>query len=395
MQQADGAMAMPRTIGIGLVGVGWMGRLHAASYRRVADHFPECAGRPRLVIAADELEERAGVAVEQFGFEAATTDAYEVIAHPDVEAVSITGPNHVHKPVALACAAAGKHFWAEKPLGRFPSETLEIAAAARDAGIITTVGFNYRQAPAVQHAHRLIASGRIGEVRNYRGYFLVDYASDPDTALSWRFLRETAGLGVLGDLMSHVVDMALWLGGPIVDVCAQERIEVPSRPLQSAPATAHYAVNVGAPRGKVENEDYVGSLVRFDNGACGTLEVGRAILGHRCRMGFELHGAHGAIGWDFERMNELQLYLPGAGDSDTGYARVLAGPQHGDFHRFQPGPGIPMGYGDLKAIEAYVFLQSVGDGRHRAPSADDARDMARVLLAMQQSVEARGWQSVC
>jgi predicted dehydrogenase len=383
-----------RSVGIGIVGVGWMGRLHAASYRRVADHFPGCAGTPRFVIAADEVDERALTAVEQLGFAAATTDPREVIDHPEVEAVSITGPNHVHKPLALACAAAGKHFWAEKPLGRFPDETLEIAAAAREAGIVTIVGFNYRHAPAVQHARRLIASGRVGEIRNYRGYFLVDYASNPDTTLSWRFLREAAGLGVLGDLMSHVVDTALWLAGPITDVCAQQRIQIATRPVQAAPTTAHYAVAAGAARGDVENEDYVGSLVRFANGASGTLEVGRAILGHHCRMGFELHGTDGAISWDFERMNELELYLPGADSADAGYARVLAGPEHGDFHRYQPGPGIPMGYGDLKVTEAYLLLQSVADGQRRPPSADDADAMARVLMAMQHSVDSCAWRSV-
>lgn len=380
-----------RDIGIGLIGVGWMGQLHAASYRRVADHFRDCAARPRLVIAADELEDRAGLATTDLGFAYATTDPREVIDHPEVDAVSITGPNHVHRAMALACAAAGKPFWAEKPLGRFPHETIEIATAARDAGIVTTIGFNYRHVPAIQRIKELIEAGRLGEVRNYRGHFLVDYASNPDTALSWRFRRDTAGLGVLGDLMSHVVDMALWLVGPIAEVCAQQRIEIASRPLESAPSTAHYDVSPDAAHGEVENEDYVGSLARFANGASGTLEVGRTILGHHARMGFELHGTKGAVAWDFERMNELALYLSG---EDAGYARVLAGPQHGDFSRYQPGAGIPMGYSDLKVTEAYLFLQSIAEGRLRAPSADDAAAAAQVLAAIQQAAEGGRWHAV-
>src|SRR5881397_1110840 len=219
-----------REIGIGLLGVGWMGRLHSASYLRVPYHYRECEGVARLVVAADEVEARARQAFEELGYARWTTSWRDVLEDPEVEAVSITAPNFMHREMALAAAAAGKHFWGEKPLGRFPAETAEIAAAAERAGVMTTVGFNYRHAPVVQHARDLIARGELGEITHYRGFFLSDYASHPLGALSWRFSRELAGLGVLGDLMSHAVDMAHYLIGPIARVSAQRSTIITQRP---------------------------------------------------------------------------------------------------------------------------------------------------------------------
>ncbi len=166
---------MTREIGIGLLGVGWMGRLHSSSYLRVPAHYPDCDGVARLVVAADEVESRARGAVEQLGYERWTTDWRDVVADPEVDALSIVAPNFLHRDMALAAAAAGKPFWAEKPLGRFPHETAEIAAAAEDAGVVTIVGLNYRHAPAVQHARALVASGTLGELTHFRSQFVASY----------------------------------------------------------------------------------------------------------------------------------------------------------------------------------------------------------------------------
>lgn len=383
-----------REVGIGLIGAGWMGELHTASHRRVRDHYPDCLGRPRLVIAADEDESRARATVERLGYGEWTTDWREVIAHPQVEAVSITAPNHVHLEVATAAAAAGKHFWGEKPLGRFPEETARIAAAAREAGIRTIVGFNYRHAPAVHHARELIAAGELGEVNHYRGFFLADYASHPNGALSWRFQRSSAGLGVLGDLMSHVVDMAHCLLGPLERVSAQCETLIRTRPKPPPGATSHFSTAEDGERGEVENEDYASGLVRFASGTPGVLEASRVIVGPRVRMGFEVSGTRGALAWNFQRMNELEVYLAGPVGADAGFATVHMGPGHGDFGRFQPGSGIPMGYGDLKVVEARLFLDSVVDGRQREPGAAEALAMARVLSAMERSFESDAWEGV-
>ena len=385
---------MAREVGIGLLGVGWMGELHTASYRRVKDHYAECGAVPRLVITADEVEARARQGAEKLGYEEWTTDWREVIAHPDVEAVSITAPNFMHVEMATAAAAAGKHFWGEKPLGRFPSETAEIAAAAEAAGVRTIVGLNYRHAPAVKRAKDLIESGDLGDVNHFRAHFLAGYASHPLGALSWRFSRELAGLGVLADLGSHAVDLAQYLLGPITGVSAQAATLIERRPKVAMGTGTHFSVvEDGAEFGEVENEDWVASLVEFESGLKGVIEMSRVIIGPDCRYAFEANGTRGAVAWDFERMNELEVHLP-LPSGDAGYSTVYMGPQHPEFAHFVPGPGIAMGFNDLKVTEAYLFLQSVVDGEQREPGVRDILAAAKVLAAMERSFESGAWETV-
>jgi predicted dehydrogenase len=381
-------------IGIGLLGAGWMGDLHTSAYKRVRDHYPALGVEPRLVMVADQHADRARGARERHGYEAWTTDWRELLEHPEVDAVSITTPNFMHREMAVSAALAGKHFWGEKPLGRFPAETAEIAAAVAAAGICTTVGFNYRHAPVVQHARNLIAGGELGEITHYRGFFLSDYASHPLGALSWRFSRELAGLGVLGDLMSHAVDMAQYLLGPIARVTAQQATLIAQRPKPPMSAGTHFSIVENGEMAPVENEDAASSLVRFESGLRGTLEASRVIVGPHARMGFEVHGTSGALAWDFQRLNELLMYRVPTGSGDSGYATVMAAPHHPDFAHFMPGAGNTMGFSDLKVIEGKLFLESIRDGTSHPPSVADALASARVIEAMVRSIEHESWIDV-
>jgi predicted dehydrogenase len=379
------------TIGIGLLGVGWMGALHTACYRRVRDHYPETPA-PRLVVAADEVPERAEKALA-LGYAETTTDWRDVLAHPDVDAVSITSPNSMHLEMATAAAQAGKHIWAEKPLGRSPAETRAIAAAVEAAGVRSIVGLNYREAPAVQHAREIVRSGELGELRRFRGWFIGDYAADPRGALSWRFLRDQAGLGVLGDIMSHAVDLALCVVGPIRGLTAIDRTYITERPKVQMGTGTHFSVVEGGELGAVENEDHVVALVEFDGDLMGSIEASRVTVGKRCEVGFEVHGTRGSVAWDFRRMNELQLYLP-LRNGDEGEATVYMGPEHPNYAPFQPGPAIAMGYDDLKVIEAHLFLDSIADGRQREPGVREMLATAEVIDAMDRSRRSRAWERV-
>ena len=177
---------MERQLGIGVIGIGWMGRVHSAAYRRVLEHFPDLGVRPRLAVAADISEERRRHA-ERMGFERTIDDWRAVVEDPPVDVVSVTLPNALHREIAHAAIEAGKHVWVEKPVGRGVEDTAAVAEAARRAGVVNAVGFCYRFAPAVEHARDLIAAGAIGEVNHYRAVFLADYANRPDAAASWRF----------------------------------------------------------------------------------------------------------------------------------------------------------------------------------------------------------------
>jgi len=379
-----------RKLGIGVIGMGWMGGVHSRAYRQAADRFPEGALDPHLVICADEVEERAREAKARFGFDQATGDWRQVVAHPEVQVVDIAAPNRLHLEIALAAAAAGKHLFCEKPVGRSPQETARIAGAARAAGVLSWVGYNYRWAPVVQHGLELIRKGALGRLTHYRGRFFAGYASNPKGVLSWRFQREEAGSGVLGDLMSHVVDMAQMLAGPIAEVVGNCECFIPSRPLAVPGKGTHFSVGGEGPMGEVGNEDYAGALVRFAGGAHGSLEVCRVIQGPQCQMAFEVHGTEGALRWDFERMNELEHYNP----QTRGYTQILGGPEHPFHARFNPGPGVGMGYEDLKIIEAQQFLESIARNQQGQPGLEEALGVARVLAAMERSWGSRGWEKV-
>jgi predicted dehydrogenase len=370
-----------------------MGQLHTRAYRRVLDHYPDCDLHPRLVIAADAVEERARDAADRLGYEGWTTDWREVVEHPEVEAVSIAAPNYLHKEVAVAAARAGKHIWLEKPCGRYPSETYEIGQAVEEAGVRSMIGLMYRHVPVVEYAKELIAAGELGEITHYRGYFLADYAADPNGALTWRYKLDGAGLGVLGDIMPHSVDMAQNLIGPIESVSAQRETFIRERPeVPEGMGTGHFVVE-GGEMGTVENEDYVGGLLRFANGARGTMENSRTCIGPHVRMSFEVNGTRGALSWDFQRLNELQLYRTD-GTGDRGYRTVHAAPGMGDFANFQPGAGISMGYDDLKVVEAERFLSSIAGGRDRAASIHDIVSTMRVVEAMDRSCDTGSWETV-
>ena len=298
-----------RPVGIGLISVGWMGRLHSQAYRRVNYHFPGLSLRPRLVIAADTMPERAAFAKSELGYAEATDDWQEVLAHPGVDAVSITAPNFMHREMALAAAKTGKHFWIEKPVGRNAADTSDIYRAARDAEVMTAVGYNYRHAPAVQTAYELIRSGRLGRVVHARGMFLNDYAADPRGVLSWRFQRALSGYGVAGDLLSHVVDLLQFLIGEIAGVSAIRATTIAQRPVVPIGTGDHFAVIEDGEMGPVENEDYVGALLQFAEGAIGVCEASRVTVGPRCQIGFDIFCTSGAVSWDFERMNELRVCI--------------------------------------------------------------------------------------
>lgn len=385
---------MTHSLGIGVIGMGWMGMAHSRAYRNLPDRFYDSGIRPRLVICADDVATRAQQAQEALGFAESTTDWHAVIDHPEVQVVNIASPNYLHLEMVRAVTAAGKHVFCEKPVGRTPQETAEIEALARKAGVMSFVGFNYRWAPMVQYAKQLIDEGRLGKITHYRGRFFAMYGSNPLGHLTWRFKQAYAGSGVLGDIMSHVVDMAHMLIGPIAQVTSHSHTFITERPLPSGHGTHFGLGKPDDPTGTVENEDYVGALVQFANGAQGSFETCRAIFGPKCEMSFEVNGTKGALKWNFERLNELELYLPNGDLASEGYTTLLGGPRFPLHGRFNPGDGISIGYEDLKCIEAYNFLQSIVEGKQREPSFASALQLAGVQAAMIRSWQSGHWESV-
>ena len=381
------------TINVGIVGFGWMGQVHAKALSRVLQHYPELALRPRLVAVADTAEDgRLGYAATVLGATFTTTDWRALVAREDVDLVSVAGPNFTHRDVAVAAARAGKHVWVEKPAGRNLAETEQIAAAVADAGVCSAVGFNYRNAPAVELARDLIASGRLGQVRHVRVSMLGDYCAHPDGALTWRFMRDLAGTGVIGDLASHGLDLAQYVVGPVSEVLAETSTFITERP-ESVGAASHFSRGAGGPLRPVENEDYLLTMLRFADGAKGSLEASRASVGEQNAYVIEVHGSTGALAWDFRRMGELRVCLDQDYQAATWSTRIM-GPADGESGFFQPDTAIPLSYDDLKVIEAKRLLDSIATGEPQGATITEMVRTARLVDAALRSHAEQRWVGV-
>jgi predicted dehydrogenase len=381
-----------RAVGVAVAGFGWMGRVHTQAYARLLHHFPELPLEPELVAVADEAPGRAEQAAAQFGFATATRDWRDLAADPRVQAVSITAPNFLHREIGVAMAQAGRHIWIEKPVGLSSDDARAVADAVQQAGVQGTVGFNYRNAPAVQAARALVRGGRLGSITHARFRLLSDYAAHPEGALTWRYERARGGSGVLGDLAAHGVDLVWYLLGAVDSLVADAAIFLPER-ARPAGATAGHVRAAGGEPGRVENQDYVSSLLRLASGARVVLEASRVAVGEQNNYGFEVHGTKGAVFWDFRRMNELGMSL-GDDYQDQPVSTVHVGPGHGAYAAFQPGSALAMGFDDLKVIEACNFLRSIAEGTPHGTTLRDAVRSAATLDAMAASAECGTWVEV-
>ncbi|MBW6432815.1 Gfo/Idh/MocA family oxidoreductase [Actinoplanes hulinensis] len=361
------------SIGVAVIGFGWMGRAHTRAWARVGHHYPELP-RPELIAVADDVPGRAAEAAGVYGFATATTDWRALLGDPRIAAVSVTAPNFLHREIGAAFAASGRHLWIEKPVGLSAADARAVTGDVRVA-----VGFNYRHAPAVARAREILRAGGIGRVTHAGFRFFSDYAADPDAALSWRFERARGGNGVLGDLGSHAADLVRHLLGEVSALVADTAVHIAERP-RPAGATSGHQRGTGEP-GPVENEDWFGALLRMRSGARVTLEASRVAAGEQNRYGFTVHGTEGVLSWDFRRMGELRI----------GDATVFVGPGDGAHGDFQPGAGIPLGYDDLKVIEAGLFLRSIAEGVPHGATLADAIAAAEILDAVTESAASGRW----
>ena len=382
-------------LGLGIVGFGWMGMAHSRSAARLASLFPEREFDVRLVVIGDNSPERRAQALDGFGFEHAVEQWQDVIDHPDVDVVYVTAPNMLHEPVAIAAAQAGKAVFCEKPVGGKPDQTVRVEAAARKAGVVTGVGYNYRWVPLVRHAKDLIDGGVLGEITNYRGRFFSMYGADPMGLLSWRFLVDEAGYGVSSDILSHSVDLATMLVGPISTVSGTMETYIRDRPLPTPGGTHYDRGKPGDPTGAVTNEDYAAAMVTFANGARGTFESSRAIIGPESQMAFEVYGTKGSLRWNLETMNEMDVYIVDeSGVAPRGYTKVYAGDRYPYHGHFVPGDANAIGYEDLKVIENFEFLSSVARGTQHNPGFAQAVEYVSFQQAWLRSCESGHWETV-
>jgi predicted dehydrogenase len=386
-------MSARRRIGVGVVGFGWLGQAHSRSLARIPMLFPDRLYEPRLVACSDAMPARVQDAISSFGFARGSVDWRAVVEDPDVEAVWIAAPNMLHGEVVAAVAGAGKAVFCEKPVGGTPAHVAGAAAAAHRAGVISGVGYNYRWAPLVQYARELIATGELGEITNYRGRFFSMYGADPLGVNSWRFQLDEAGHGVTSDLLSHAVDLAHMLIGPIARVTGTVETFIRERPLPAGGSSHYGRGRPEDPMQPVTNEDYAGMLVEFANGTRGSFEASRTALGPESEMAFDAYGTRGAVGWNLERLNELRLYRA-TSDRGSGYTTVRGGDRFGHHGAFVPGSGNPIGFEDLVTIEDHEFCTALAQEHPFEPGFDQALQWAAVQDALLRSARSGAWETV-
>ncbi|MDE2703095.1 MAG: Gfo/Idh/MocA family oxidoreductase [Chloroflexota bacterium] len=376
---------MRSTVRMGVIGLGAAGIRHARACLLAPVWFPDSNIEVRRQVCADVDAAAAARAADQLGFGRWTADWRDVISDPEVDAIAVATPNDSHLEIIEAAAAGGKHVLCEKPVGLNPAQTAAAAAAIEAGGIVFMVGYNYRCIPALVRTRTLIESDGIGRPTHYRGRYFTSSGTDSSTPLSWRYLRSVSGNGTLADLMSHVIDTAQFLFGPITEVVGDKQTFVEQRP---APGPE----GVSAGLAPVENEDYVSALARFANGAQGTLEGCRVICGPTNEMAFELNGSAGSVKWSLERMHELEIYT----DSSVaqGYTQAFSQSGDGAHGNFNPGAGNGPSLMDLKAIEMNNFLGAVLGRVSASPGISAALAVARVQAAIARSWASGTWERV-
>jgi predicted dehydrogenase len=380
-----------REIRIGLIGAGWMGKAHSVAYRNVPMVFGPEPAVPQLEMVADVNPDWARAAALNLGFARWTADWREVVSDPAVDVVDITAPNDVHHDIALAALAAGKPVYCEKPLANTTAETRAMAEAAAAAGVPTLIGFNYLKNPAHPYASELLRQGELGPLTLFRGTFDQDLQSDPGFPFTWRHDKAVAGSGALGDMGSHTLAFAQYLVGDIVEVCGIAETYIRERPLAASGTGQSARAGAGAARRAVENDDVAQFLLRFANGAIGTIGTSRIGTGRKMGLTYEIQGIAGALSFTQERMNELNLYRHTDPAGERGYKTLFLAPEFPGYAPFHPIPGNALGYNDQKIIEARELICAIAEGRPAEPDFRFGHEITRVIDAVLRSTEERRW----
>ncbi len=358
-----------RKLNVAMIGYGFMGRAHSNAFHQAGCFFDiPYELKQKLVCGRDRNAVESFAA--QWGWEETRTDWQSVVARKDIDLVDICAPNHMHAPIAIAAAEAGKIVLCEKPLAMNVAEAKRMAEAARN--VQNLVWFNYRRVPAVALAKRLVEQGRVGDPYHYRATYLQSWGGDPANSGKWRFRKSDAGSGAMGDLLSHSLDLALLLNGPITEVASLVKTFVPDR----------------------EVDDAALMLARFANGSVGSFEATRFATGCQNRNYFEIHGSQGAIRFNLEDMNRLGVFDGrDATDVKGSHDVLVTGPSHPYVGNFWP-PGHIIGYEHTFIATLADFLDCMATGTAFHPNFEDSVEVQKLLEAVESSAQNKSWTNV-
>lgn len=336
-------MTKPR-LRIGLIGTGFMGKAHVFGFTSAPRVF-ELAYDLDLHTVADITPEAAERARQTLGFAKGTARWQDIIENPEIDLVSITAPNALHKEMSLAAIAAGKHVYCEKPLAPLARDALEMTLAAEAKGVKTQVGFNYLCNPMLQTAREMIRAGELGEIRGYRGIHCEDYMADANGPFTFR--HDPAGGGALADIGSHALATAEFLCGPVTKVMGDCVTMIAERP------------DGRGSRRAVTVDDVGRAFLRFENGASGSIEGNWIATGRKMQHDFEVYGTKGALAFSQEHFNVLHYFDTTDRKGRQGFRRIEASPDHAPYGLFCVAAGHQIGFNDLKAIEVAGYVNAI------------------------------------
>jgi myo-inositol 2-dehydrogenase/D-chiro-inositol 1-dehydrogenase len=375
-----------KTLNIGLVGYGFMGRAHSNAFRK-APHFFDLPYSPVLKTVCARDAGRAQAFAAQWGYESVAADWRELVASPEIDLIDIASPNDTHAEIAIAAARAGKMVMCEKPLGRNAAEAESIVRAVENAGVPNMVWYNYRRVPAVTMARQLIEEGRLGRVFHYRAKFLQDWTISADLPQGgeglWRLDVNVAGSGVTGDLLAHCIDTAMWLNGPIDEVSAVTETFVKSR--------KHNLTGKTEPVGI---DDASLFLARFRNGSLATFEATRYARGHKALYTLEINGEHASIAWDLHDLHRLQYFDHRDEGPLRGWRSIhITDREHPYMGKWWV-PGLQIGYEHSFVHQFADFLTAAAERKSVAPTFRDGLATDDVTDAVLASAASRQWVKV-
>ena len=375
------------TIGIALIGTKFMGKVHSRAYRDAFALF-DVDPKPELRVICGRDEDGTRAAAERYGWQGFSTSWEEVVQRDDIQVIDISTTGNAHAPIAMAAAAQGKHILCEKPLANTLDEARDMVCAVEASGVTNTVCFNYRRVPAIALARQLIEAGELGQIHHWRATWLEDWALNPETPLVWRFESDKAGSGSLGDLGSHLIDLAHFLVGPVQETIGMTETFIKERPLLPEQQTAEQA------SGQVTVDDGALFMARFENGALGSFETTRFAGGNRDRFVFEINGSKGSLFFDFQRMNELRFYSSSDPVTKQGYRTIVVGQaDHPYVGNWWP-TGLGLGYDAAFVHTISDFLNGVASGESAQPDFREGLRVQATLEATARSINERRWVAI-
>ena len=375
-----------KTLNIGLVGYGFMGRTHSNAFRQAARFF-ELPYEPVLKGICARNPERTQRFAATWGYESVENDWRKLVERRDIDLIDIASPNDTHAAIAVAAARAGKMVMCEKPLARTAAEAAGMVEAVERAGVANSVWYNYRRVPAVVLLKQLLDEGKLGRIFHYRAKFLQDWTISQDLPQGgeglWRLDASVAGSGVTGDLLAHCIDTAMWLNGPIADVTAMTETFITQR--------KHTLT------GKVEPvgiDDACAFLSRFQNGSLATFESTRYARGHKALYTLEINGEHASAAWDLHDLHRLQWFDHRDEGRVRGWRSIhVTDGDHPYMNRWWV-PGLQIGYEHTFIHQFADFCQAAAEGRSAAPTFRDGLATDYVTDAVLKSAKTGRWESV-